>query len=75
MAREDPGGVSILGDEAGGFISQRVALTLTRTRHACRIGRVNLSADPSVRTMRCGSTTLKSAAVYSGSHNDRSESG
>jgi hypothetical protein len=40
---------------------QRVALILTRTHHACTIGLVDFSAEPSVRLMRYGSITLKSA--------------
>ena len=40
---------------------QRVALILTRTHHACTIGRVGLSAEPSVRIRRYRSITLKSA--------------
>ena len=40
---------------------QRVALILTRTHHACTIGRVDFLAEPSVRIMRYGSSTLKSA--------------
>jgi hypothetical protein len=42
---------------------QRVALILTRTHHTCTIGRVDFSAEPSVRIMQYGSITLKSAAV------------
>jgi hypothetical protein len=42
-------------------MSQRVALILTRTHYACTIGRVDFSAEPSVRIMRYGSSTLKSA--------------
>ena len=40
---------------------QRVALILTRARHACAIARVNFSAQPSVCIVRFGSNTLKSA--------------
>jgi len=40
---------------------QRVALILTRTYHACTIGQVDFSAEPSVRVMRYGSIALKSA--------------
>src|SRR5215204_4993609 len=41
--------------------SQQVALILTRAHHACTIGRVDFSAEPSVCFMRYGSITLKSA--------------
>ena len=44
-----------------GVCIQRVALILTRTHHASTIGRVDFSAEPSVRIMRYGSITLKSA--------------
>src|SRR5215203_3536322 len=40
---------------------QQVALILTRAHHACTIGRVDFSAEPSVCFMRYGSITLKSA--------------
>jgi len=40
---------------------ERVALILTRTHHACTIGRLDFSAEPSVGIMRYGSITLKSA--------------
>jgi uncharacterized metal-binding protein len=40
---------------------QRVALILSCTHHACTIGRVGFSAEPSVRIMRYRSITLKSA--------------
>src|SRR5687767_7977073 len=39
---------------------QRIALILTRARHACAIGRVDFSAEPSVFIVRYGSITLKS---------------
>ena len=45
------------------IIQQRVALILTRTHHACTIGRVDFSAEPSVRIMQYGSVTLKSAVT------------
>jgi hypothetical protein len=40
---------------------QQVALMLTRIHCACTIGRVDVSAEPSVFIMRYGSTTRKSA--------------
>src|SRR5215204_3427569 len=40
---------------------QQVALILTHAHHACTIGRVDFSAEPSVCFMRYGSITLKSA--------------
>jgi hypothetical protein len=40
---------------------QWVALILTRAHHACTIGRLDFSAEPSVGIMRYGSITLKSA--------------
>jgi hypothetical protein len=49
-----------------GGILQRVALTLTRPRHAYTIGRVDFSAEPPVCIMRYGSITLKSAVRKSG---------
>jgi hypothetical protein len=40
---------------------QRIALILTRAHHACTLGRLDFSAEPSVGIMRYGSITLKSA--------------
>src|SRR5215204_2499874 len=49
---------------AGGeLLLQQVALILTRAHHACTIGRVDFSAEPSVCFMRYGSITLKSAVM------------
>jgi hypothetical protein len=42
---------------------QPVALILTHARHACIIGRVDSSAELSVRIIRQGSTTLKYAVT------------
>src|SRR5215207_11257065 len=57
---------------------QQVALILTRAHHACTIGRVDFSAEPSVCFMRYGSITLKSAVgsrVNKGKKKGRDRSG
>jgi hypothetical protein len=51
------------GYQGAAIFLQRVALILTRIHHACATGRVGFSAEPSVRGMRYGSITLKSAVA------------